>query len=56
MIRPPLITSIATSSAARSGWSRRGKPFPTIAIFMRLVRRTSVAAMMFGAGIVPHAF
>jgi hypothetical protein len=54
MTRPPEATSsIAISSAMRSGFSRRGRPLPRMAIFARLVRRTSMAAMTFGLAMVP---
>jgi hypothetical protein len=52
--RPPDTTSsMAISSAMRSGFSRRGRPLPRMAIFVRLVRRTSMAAITFGLGMVP---
>jgi hypothetical protein len=52
--RPPDTTSsIAISSAMRSGFSRNGRPLPRMAIFARLVRLTSMAAITFGLGIVP---
>ena len=52
--RPPVTTSsIATSWARRSGFSRSGSPLPRIAIFARVVRRASIAAITFGLGIVP---
>jgi len=46
-------SSMATSSATRSGWSRRQMPLPRIAILARSVRAASIAAMMFGEGMVP---
>jgi hypothetical protein len=54
MTRPPEATSsMAISSATRSGLSRSGNPLPRIAIFARVVRRTSMAAITLGLGIVP---
>ena len=53
-MRPPETTSsIAISSAMRRGFSRSGSPLPRIAIFARDVRRTSIAAITLGLGIVP---
>ena len=53
-IRPPETTSsIAISSAMRSGFSRSGSPLPRMAILARVVRRTSIAAITLGLGMVP---
>ena len=53
-IRPPEATSsMAISSAMRSGFSRSGRPLPRMAMRARVVRRTSMAAITLGLGIVP---
>jgi hypothetical protein len=44
---------MAISSAMRSGFSRSGSPLPRMAIFAQLVRRTSMAAITLGLGMVP---
>jgi hypothetical protein len=55
MILPPEMTSsMATSSATRSGWSRSGSALPKMAIW-QVVRGMSTAAITFGAGISPYA-
>jgi hypothetical protein len=46
-------SSIAISSATRSGLPRIGIALPSTMIFARLVRRASAAAMMFGDGMIP---
>jgi hypothetical protein len=54
MIRPRvMLSSIASSSATRSGWSRTAIALPSTAILMRSVRRARAAATMFGDGISP---
>jgi hypothetical protein len=54
MMRPRVTTSsMAISSATRSGFARSGRPFPRIAIFAFFVRRANIPAMMFGEGIRP---
>jgi hypothetical protein len=46
-------SSIAISSATRSGWSRMPIALPRTMTLAVLVRRASAAAMMFGDGIRP---
>jgi hypothetical protein len=54
MSRPPVMTSIiACSSASVSGFSRRQKAFPRIAMRLSRVRRASAEAVTTGEGIRP---
>jgi len=54
MMRPPDMTSsIATSSASRTGWAWSAGRLPRIPILIRRVRWVSAAAMMFGDGMSP---
>jgi hypothetical protein len=54
--RPPLITSIiACSSATVSGWERRGKALPRMAILTRFVFLARAEAVTIGEGIRPYA-
>ncbi|HXC84139.1 MAG TPA: hypothetical protein VNV62_19995 [Trebonia sp.] len=54
MILPPEITSsMATSSAMRSGWSRSGSALPRIAIW-QLVCGIRTPAITLGEGIMPY--
>ena len=46
-------SSIAISSATRSGWSRMPMALPSTMTLAVLVRRASAAAMMLGEGIRP---
>ena len=54
MMRPPEMTSsMAISSATRSGLPCSGMALPITPIGMCFVRCTSIAAMMLGEGMVP---
>jgi hypothetical protein len=54
MIRPPDMTSsMATSSATRSGLRRMAMPLPRMATLARFVRPIRAAAMMLGLGMRP---